>query len=298
MLWVLLALMATFLWAWSNVFDKVLRTKFLKSSIALVAAFGVIGIVFSILLFLFIGVPSIPFWHSIAAFIAGISLTFGFILYLKALSIEETSRVVPLWHLSPLFTLILAVIFLKEILTPLRYVSFALILFGGFLISTRRAGNAFHLSPAIAFMLLSSFLVSISDVLMKFAYGTGIFWQTFFMVYVGGNLASLALFILPKVRTNALEAFTSHKFAFVRILLLSILFGFAGQMLFNRALLTGPVTLISVFVSFQSLFVLLIATFLSIKSPLFLKEAIDVKTISTKLIAIALMALGLFLLSL
>ena len=82
------------------------------------------------------------------------------------------------------------------------------------------------------------------------------------------------------------------------MLFLSVTIGFLGQIFNSNALLLGPVTLVTVFISFQSLFVLIIATLLSIKYPLFIKEAIDVKTLSIKLIAIALMAVGLYLLAL
>lgn len=173
--WIFLAIVATFFWACTNIFDKVLRTKFLKSSIALTASFGIFGIVFNSILFSIVGIPSIPLQHLIAAFTAGVLVTYLIIPYLKALSLEEASRVIPLWHISAIFTLILAVIFLNEILTPLRYVAFALILSGGILISTRRIGTVFHLSPAAALMLLSSFLVGIEEVLMKFVLSTGIF---------------------------------------------------------------------------------------------------------------------------
>ena len=294
--WVFFALTATFAWALANILDKVLRTKYLKDSIALTASFGLYSTILSFILLLFIGIPSIPILHSAAAFTAGVLLVLGFILYLKALSIEEASRVIPLWHLSPIFTLILAVIFLNEILTPLKYAAFASICLGGILISTRKSGNTFHLSPAISLMLLSSLFVAVSDVLIKFAYTTGIFWQTFFMVYFGGSIGSLALFIFPNARKNVLRAFISYKHIIALILLLDVLLGLSGQVFFNKAISLGPVTLVSVFISFQSLFVLLIAAFLSAKFPLFIKEAIDAKTIGTKLLAIILMAFGLYLL--
>ncbi|MBI4010026.1 MAG: DMT family transporter [Candidatus Aenigmarchaeota archaeon] len=296
MSWIFLAIIATFFWASSNIIDKILRTKYLKSSIALTASFGIFGTIFSTILFLFIGIPSIPFQNSIAAFSAGIALCYAIIPYLKALSLEEASRVIPLWHLSPIFTLILAVIFLNEILTLLHYSAFTVILFGGILISTRQIRGVFHLSPAVALMLFSSFLVSVTDVLMKFALSTGVFWETFFIFYLGISLSQLSLFAFPSVRKHFSKAF-SRKQNFILILFLSGLMGFIGYTLFNNALLSGPVTLVSVFVSFQSLFVLLLAAFLSSKYPLIIKETIDAKTIGIKLIAIGLMAFGLFLLS-
>ena len=296
MSWVLLAIVATFFWASSNILDKILRTKYLKSSIALTASFGIFGLIFSFILFLVIGIPAIPIQHLIAAFVAGILVPYAVIPYIKALSLEEASRVIPLWHLSPIFTLILAAVFLNEILTPLHYIAFATILSGGILVSIKRMGNVFHLSPAVAFMLLSSLLFAIYDVLLKFAYSTGIFWETFLVVYASITLSSFSLFFLPNVKKNVLRVISRRIFIF--LIFLSSLLGLVAGIFWNNAILQGPITLISSFVSFQSLFVLFLATFLSLKFPLFIKEAIDLKTIGMKLIAIGLMAFGLFLLSL
>ncbi len=297
MLWVYLAIIGTFFWACVNILDKVLRTKYLKSSIALTASFGIFGLIFSAVLFAILGIPSIPVQYLIAAVISGILTPYAIIPYVKALSIEEASRVIPLWHLSPLFTLVLAVIFLNEILTSLHYAAFAFILSGGILISTRKIGTVFHLSPAATFMLLSSLLFSISDVLLKFAYSTGIFWGTFLIFYFSIALGAFSLFAFPNVRGDFSRALFSRRL-FVLILFLSALMGFVGSIFWNSAVFSGPITLVSVFVSFQSFFVLLIATFLSSKLPSIMKEVIDIKTISMKLVAISLMAFGLYLLSL
>ena len=298
MSWVFLAIIATFFWAFGNILDKILRTKYLKSSIALTASFGIFGIFFSLILFLVIGIPSIPFQYLTAAVIGGVLTPYAVISYVKALSLEEASRVIPLWHLTPLFILALAVIFLNEILTALDYAAFAFILLGGIIISTRKIGTIFHLSPAVAFMLLSSSLFAISDVLMKFAFSTGNFWETYIPFNLGVSLSALSLFILPEVKKTVYKAFTFHKQKFASLIFLSVVLGFIGSVLWQSAIFSGPVTLVSVFVAFQSLFVLLIATFLSLKFPFLIKEAIGMKIIGMKLIAIVLMFLGLFLLSL
>jgi hypothetical protein len=81
------------------------------------------------------------------------------------------------------------------------------------------------------------------------------------------------------------------------LLFFAVLTAILGDFLNGNAYLTGPVSLITVFTAFEGVFVLAIATFLSVKFPMFIKEAIDRKTIATKLVAIALMALGLFLVS-
>lgn len=296
MLWMLFMLLAVFLWAWSNILDKVLRTRYLKDSVALMAAFGIYSIIFSFVLFLFIGIPHISFWNLLAALTAGFILAYALIPYLKALSIEEASRVIPLWHLAPIFTLVLAVIFLKEILTKIDYAAFTIILLGGVLISTRRIGSVFKLSPAVPLMLLSSLLLAFSDVLLKFSYSEQVFWPTFLVFQFGVSLGSLSFFMIPSARRNVSKAFLTHRYVFGGILLISTSLGWGGQIMFNNAVFRGPITLISVFVGFQSLFVLVIATILSLKFPLFIKEAIDIKTIGIKLVAIVMMAFGLFLL--
>lgn len=299
MSWVFFAIAGTFLWAWGNIFDKVLRTKHLKDSIALTASFGVSSLVTLSVLFAFIGVPSIPLPNFVAAFLGGTLITYALIPYFKALSLEEASRVVPMWHFAPVFTLVLAVIFLGEILKPLSYAAFALILLGGFLISVRHIGEVFHLSPAVAFMLLSSLFFAASDVLLKFAYGTGVFWETYFVAFIGGTLSSLSLFVLPNIRKSFSNAMSSkpQRQGFLLLVILSTLAGFFGSVLWNRAILLGPVTLVSVFISFHSMFVLLLATVFSVKFPLFIKEAIDARTVGLKVAAVGLMALGLLLLS-
>lgn len=299
MSWIFLAIAATFLWAVANLFDKALRTRHLRDSVALTASFGLFTVFFAGILFLFIGLPVIPPANAAAAFIAGAIVTYAIIPYFKALSLEETSRVIPMWHFASVFTLILAVIFLGEILAPLSYAAFALMLAGGFLISVRRIKGMLRLSPAMAFMLLSSFLFAVSDVLLKFSYSTGIFWDTYLVAFSGGALSQLSLFALPSVRKSfsGLMPLRPHRRGFILFVLLSALTGFSGGLLWNNAILLGPVTLVSVFTGFQSFFVLILATACSIRLPLFMKEAVDARTMGVKLVAIALMAAGLLLLS-
>ena len=84
MLWVFLAIVGTFFWACGNILDKILRTKYLKYSIALTASFGIFGLVFSAILLFFVGLPSLPIQNFIAAFIAGVFVTYVIVFYIKA----------------------------------------------------------------------------------------------------------------------------------------------------------------------------------------------------------------------
>jgi len=296
MLWVILPLISTLLWAIGNILDKFVSTRYIKDPIALAASFGIFSILFNLILFLFTGIPNISIVYWIFAFLAGIFLAYAIIPYIKSLVKEEASRVVPLWHLSALFTLILAVIFLGEILTAKKYIAFALILSGGMIISTKKIKGMFGFSPAMWLMMFSSLLVSISDILLKYIYSLQTFFQTFQVFHLGMSLGFLSLFLSKIARKNFAKALKSHKYKFLALVFVSSFFGFIGQILYGTAILRAPITLVSVFISFQSLFVVLLATFLSFKFPLFIKEAIDFKTIGIKIAAIAIMAFGLVLL--
>ncbi|MBI2107823.1 EamA family transporter [Candidatus Woesearchaeota archaeon] len=298
MLWVIFALIGSLFWAVANILDKVLRTKYMDSSLALAAAFGIPGMAISLVLFTIIGVPAVSPLLMFYSFASGILLPIVVISYIKALSLEEASRVVPLWHISPLLTIVLAVLFLDEILTPLSYMAFALILTGGFLVSARKIGNVLHLSPALAYMFLSSFFVAIADVLLKYIFTQENFWQILMILYFGINISSLSIFLLPKVRKDFKNAFKAHRLGLSLLIPVSSILGFFGHIFYNRAILLGPVSLVSVFVGFQSLFVLVIAAFLSVKLPMFIKESLDLKTMGAKTIAIMIMMAGLYLLGL
>ncbi len=291
-----MALAGTFLWSCANIIDKVLRTNHLKDSFTLMVLFIMPETVYTSFLFAIVGMPELPFWHMVAAFFGGIIFPVSATAYFKSLSLEEASRVIPLFNLIPVFVLAMAVIFLNEILAPLNYLAFFLILLGGVLISSRRIKGVFHLSKAVGFMLLASVIIAMADVLLKFSLQAGIFWHTILVYSFGVLLGELSLLLLPAVRKNVFsKAIYSKKV--VSLVFLSFFFGVSGGLLYNWALLYGPVTILSTFVAFQSLFVLLTATLLSYKFPLFLKEATGSKTLGIKITAILLMAAGLFLLN-
>jgi bacterial/archaeal transporter family protein len=296
MLWVYLAVLSSVVWAGCSVFDKILRTKYQKDSLALTASFGIFSAAFIPFFLLFIGFPDVPLGYALLAFAAGCIITPGIVIYLKAMSVEEASRVMPLTLFQPLFVLIVSVIFFSDSLTPARYAAFALLLSGSFLISTRDFKGVFSVSKALPLMAVSSLFPTCVTILLKFLYSSQPFWKIFFIYYIGTVFGELFLFVLPSVRKSFSQAFSSQGKAFLSVLFLENLFAFSGRLMFNIAIPLGPVALVTILGSLQSLFMLIIATFLSIKFPMFLKEAVDAKTIGLKIFAIVLMLFGIALL--
>ena len=296
MSWIVYGIVGVFLWAIANVFDKIMRASFLKSTMPLVIGFTLVHFPLSLFLVIQNKAYLTPTNYLIPAFISGVAITCAIMAYIKALSREEASRVVTFFQLTPVFVLVLAAVFLKERLLVSEYLAFILLLSGGLLISIKKIKDQFHLSPAIWLMIVSCFCAAIAQTLLKFAHALNSFWNIFSLFYFGMGSGYFILFVLnSKARNNLFQTMKNKVFLF--LLLSSGVLSFLGFMLHNKAILTGPVTIVSTFSSIQSFFVLVIATVLSIQFPKYIQEDKNPKVLGVKLIAILLMFMGLALLS-
>ncbi|MFA7000382.1 MAG: EamA family transporter, partial [Candidatus Paceibacterota bacterium] len=124
--WFLIALIATFLWAISNIVDEFIVKKYSigkRGSGGLVLFTSFMGIFMAILIGIFTeGLLSIPFTDKVLLIITG-GLTIGWIiLYLYTLETEDVSSVVPWFLTIPIFGYILGYIFLGETLTQHQWI--------------------------------------------------------------------------------------------------------------------------------------------------------------------------------
>lgn len=292
--WLIFALLTPFLWSFTNILDKILTTKYVKPidyailggfmwSINLVflplSNLRVISLTF-VLLLLFVGVIRI----------------FSFLFYLKAMRIEEASRVSPLGNLSPLFVLIMSVLFLKEGLTQYQLIAFFFILVGGFVLSIKRIKGLFRLSKALGFIILNTFLFALSYVLLKFAYGHITLWDGLVLYAFGEIIASFILLMKRDIRKRFLKSVKRYNKKIWVIIVVDTFFGLSGNLASNAAILLGPVSLVAVVGGFQGLLVFVWAIFLSKYFPKILKEELDRKVLLVKFVAIALMIMGLYFL--
>lgn len=132
--WFLIALIATFLWAISNIVDEFIVKKYSigkRGSGGLVLFTSFMGIFMAILVGFFTqGLFSIPFTDKFLLIITG-GLTIGWIiLYLYTLETEDVSSVVPWFLTIPIFGYILGFIFLGETLNLHQWTGSVIILVG------------------------------------------------------------------------------------------------------------------------------------------------------------------------
>jgi drug/metabolite transporter (DMT)-like permease len=294
MSWVLFAVLAQAVWASAIILDKIIRTKFIKDSVFLVALFGVFDFVPFLFVIPFVNL-SVPNSSAlIAALVAGALMTVALAPYVKSLAFEEASRVTLLWLTGPIFVLLMAHLFLGERLTINSYIAFVLLLVGGVLISIKKIEGIFKLSTAFWLMLFSAFLFAVSDILIKFVYSTQSYWNGAIWVGLGTPIGSAALVMFFRRRFFLNIKKISN--ASLALVMSSAISGFMGRLLYFLAIMLGSVSIVAVIGGFEGLFVLLYALLLSIWLPKILKEEISKKILLTKVVAIFFMISGLSLL--
>lgn len=294
--YIILALAAALLFAVTNIIDKYILSKWISKPLSWVLISMTIesAIAFIVLLpWIGLSFPSLQI--IVLSLLIGAVFVICLIPYAKAMMVEEASRVIPLYQLSPIFVFLMSYLFLTETLSGREFFGFALLVIGGCVVSIKRVGGLFKLSKAFWLMSLASFLWAICIVGQKYLFGIFDVWDAFLWTRVGAFLTVIAFFVIPKNTVDVIKSWnpmpTSAKFAFIT----SEVIAFVAFVLVALSLNSGHSPIVSALGGFQPLFVLVLAVFISIKLPKILKEELSKKVIIMKFAAIALMLGGLWL---
>lgn len=294
--WIIFALIGHFILTFALIFGKIIRTKIIQSSIIYLVYVGFISsIVFVLIPFVNFTIVNKTFL--IYAFLTSIPLTIGGYLLIKSFSLEEVSRISIIRQFQPVFVLVIAILFLGEILSAKQYFGFFILLTGS-IVASYKGGYSIMTLPSKAFFIVmgTNFFWAIYFTMAKYAYTVYGFWNTFIMVRIFFLFYSILIlfYLIYKKRFNFSKILTKGT-AFVGFneFMVVIAVGFI-----QYALSLGPASLVSITESTKPIFVLFLAYFFSIKFPKLLKEEISKKIISQKIMAIFLIIVGLILINL
>jgi len=292
MSWVLFSILAALIWAVVNVVDKYILSKWVKNPIVPVMILGVVGLVSSLLVFLFRGFAELSFINILLALVSGIFYILTVIFYFKAVKIEEVSRIIPLFYLTTLFVLIFATIFLGETFTLIKYLGIFLLIIGAILISSKGLMKI-SFGKAFWFMILASLSIAINQVITKYLLSFADFWTIFSYTRIGSMFALIPIFYFSF--SDLISTVRKHGKKVIGVISLNESLNIVGVLLITIATSIGYVTLVNALSSVQPFFVLSFAVILSIFYPKFLKEEIGKSTILLKLVAMTIMFLGALL---
>jgi drug/metabolite transporter (DMT)-like permease len=298
--WFILALLPPALWAVTNHIDKYLMERYFKGS-----TIGALAIFSSL-----IGVILLPIVLLIHPYVLDISLRNALILigsggiyigatlaYLYALQDEEATVVVPLFQTIPIYSYILALIFLGEQLHLGQIFGAVIVIIGSIILTLEidREQKVRFKKGAFWLMMLSSFLYATNLFLFKFISVDGNFWQTSFWEYSGFALVAIIIIIFaPKWRKEFFDIFKKNTTSIVSVNVLNEVLNIGAKLLYNSISLLAPLALLSLVFCIQPAFVFIFGIILTLFLPKVAKENLSSKALLQKIIAIAIIIVGTY----
>jgi len=296
--WFMFALFAPVVFAGVDLIDKYILTNHVANPFSYK--------LFSVLLEVpipFLLLALTPVWFSfpwsVLSMLVGFIFSLSSILYLKAMGVEEASRVIALLFISPIFVLPLAFIFLGETLSLPKYLGAGLLVLSAVLVSYRRTKRKTSslISPALGFMLILALIGAGGDVLAKHILGFFGYWQFLFWSLIGGLFGGFLIFCFPKVRQNFLGNFRIISKCVFFWLGISTFLGYIGLISYYIAVSLESISLVAAVPSIEPFFVLLLTVLLSSLAHGTLKEEVDKQAITLKMSAFVLIILGAWLIA-
>lgn len=300
MAWLFFALLAPFFFALTNHIDKILLARYFQHVKATTLLFYTIIVSALIAIGIVIFKPSvlsIPFFEAGLMFVAGVIYYFAITPFIKALNIEEASRVIPLFQIQPVFAYMFGAVLFHESLGLSQVLAGALIIAGSVLINIDLDNHRRFKFPVFGLVLLSCLFYMIESATFKFVGGNYGFWDASFYQYLGTAVAGFGAFFASRNYREDFKEVSNKGGAKVFVgATLSALINMGGRMTFNYSLLLAPLVMVQLVQGTQAIFVLVIGTLLAWLIPKYGKENISRKHMVQKVISIVIILAGTSLL--
>lgn len=297
--WILIALLAPALYGASSFVDRFLIEKHIRNFLFLTILGGLVAFSLGLIILAMNGFEIFSPLNMALVLVSGIFFEVALLPYYKAISMEDASRVTPLFQAIPIFVLIFSILFLHEIPTSYGLAGFSLILIGGFLLSAEKLDfKIFRLRKFFWYMMLSSILYALPGVMFKYVVVSENFWATMAYEFIGGGIGAGILM--------AWSYFYNGKFLEeipeIPKKVWAIIYANEGIYILARfftfyAIMLGSVSLVSVLGGSGPFFTFFYGLILSVWFPKIIKEDISRSVLMIKLFAICLIFAGTLLIN-
>lgn len=298
-MWLYLAILSYFLNAFVLVIHKLFLNKSIANPIAYAFFDGMLS--FLVLLFIPLGFSFLPLSLAVLCLINGLIFFIAFFMLLKSLSKGDVSMVVPITGaFTPIFILISSYYVMDEVLPVKVYISFILLVVGGILIAVQKPQRVFKkriwFRKGFWLAVASSFFYGLAYTFTKYIFLNTGFWNGFIWIRMGNLLGALSLLLFSynrkKIFATSKKVGQAVSFLFIGNKVLAA----GGFLILNYSIFLGSAALVNSLQGVQYVFVFLISIYLSYKFPKMLKEEIHREILLQKVISIALICAGIFLL--
>ena len=291
--WLYFALLSSLLISGVNVTDKILISDYKIPPLVYVLVISATSLM-PLVILPFVTLAPLSLGVFIFIVVVGFVRIYYTLPYFKALSVEEVSRVIPLLQLTPVFVLILSSLLLRETLKPEDYVAFGLLVLGGTLFAIR-LGKGIRISVAFYLMIISSFLLAVYSVALKYLFSTQDFYTVFIWVQIAGFLAFFQLLSYSPLRGSLHATYKTTNRKIGVILVAEQAVACVSVFAYSYAIAHGPITLVSSVSATQPLFVLVFASLLSYRFPRVLREELTRMDLALKGLGLVAILSGTYL---
>lgn len=296
MFWILLVLASHVCWSVENVYTKIVIGSKIKNPYIFLILLTLLSVV--VLPFInskYIFLPSFgSFWWLL---LAGLFYTSAGIPYVKAMEIEEVTRVNIFWNAIPVFSLWLSWAIIGDKLSGMELVAMFFLLMGAVLASIKKGSSIFRLSAAFWLMMLSCSLYAGYALVVRYISKTIEFPSVFFWVIVFDAILINFAFLFKNIRYDFVETIRVNSKSFLIFFLLIVILGNLGLFLNQWALSLKPGALVYSFEGFQLLLVFCMAVLIAKFSPNLLEEAVDKNNLTLKILSLIMIMVGIVILS-
>lgn len=308
MSWLLIAVIAYFILALVNLADKFILEQVVPKAKTYTFLVGLSGLLIFVIAPWFLTWPGWNLWFF--TILTGAIFSVALLFLYQALKNSEASRIITLVGGSvPIIIFFFSVLFFKESFSLEQLIAILFLVAGTVVISFVNTEKTiwfkvkewFH--PALAQQsksILLSFLAALGFALYwigtKYSFNNQEFFSALIWIRFGSFLAVLALLIRKKdrqdIKKDLLKSNQKKQNKFIFLGTQSLAAG--GSILQNYAVALGSVVLVTSLQGLQYAFILIFSSFLSLFLPKIIKEDQSQKIIIKKIVAIILIGLGLY----
>ena len=291
--WFLYALSAPMIWAVINHIDKYVISRYAenKRPEALVIFSALAAGMAAVLIFSFTHIQNISISQALWAMLAGVLFIAGYIPYMYALQQDEVSITAPLWQMIAPFSYILGAVFLHEYLSD-RQILAGLLIIGGAVLMTMNFEKLAWKGKVFKLMALASLLLSLNTLIFKIVGLESSFWTASFWEYLGAFAFGLLMLCIPIYRKDFKSFVREGGKKIVSLNILAESLNVVARLLFNFAVLLGPIALVYTINGTQPFFIFLYGLILLAFFPKIEAENFSRKSLILKSAAIAIMITG------
>jgi drug/metabolite transporter (DMT)-like permease len=316
--WLSLAFLGTISFSVAGVLDKYMLSSYTDDSKAYIVCQVLASQLFTIPILLIAG-ANFVYPQSLIALLFGSLQVIPSFFYMKALQIEEASKVSAMEYVYPLFVFVGSVLFLGEVLEIRHCAGGLLLLIGTLLISYNKNGSAITgsnsdslningktskpffsaLSPAIKPFLTYWILTAAYYLTLKYLLITIDEWNLYIWSSLGGMVAILPLLGMPSIRSEVKGFFKQGGRAVVA-LISEETFQFLGIIFSIFAYAIGSATMVSSIGALQPIVTLLFIVALGILMPKLAhatQEKTDWCSLKQKGISFIVVVMGIYFVS-